>query len=356
MSEQKSGSNRLCSRKEAQLLMSLGWKAADLHLHTWCSSDVAPVEATDPLTIYHAARNAGCGFVTFTDHDTMAAYDRVGWTREGIVTGVEIKILDPKNVGHTLHVNVYDLTLKQFNELEDIAQKAQNIETFLHYLKEYQLCYSYNHPFWHEPDEIPCIYSIFNVAAQFPVVEYNMGRIGALNRQALLLAENNSSGLMATSDSHAGWNGSALTLAQGENFREYFKNISDGESYFVPQDMTVTGFSWEIIQRIRYILSKKKWLFNNPSFAIQTGIGVLDSLSASLIKSDVNRFKRVKKLLQVVLETVVISQIPSLLYIKSQHSLADEVAVLRRALTGNWDFRKLKISRTINTNPTGQEA
>jgi predicted metal-dependent phosphoesterase TrpH len=139
---------KFCSREQAEELMHNGWGAIDLHVHTWCSYDVLPLKNLDPLALYEKARQKGFRLVTFTDHDTMDAYDRVGWTREGIVPGVEIKILDPERVGHTLHINVYELNKKQFLELEEIAVKDQNLETFIDYLRDNDLCYVYNHPFF----------------------------------------------------------------------------------------------------------------------------------------------------------------------------------------------------------------
>ncbi len=40
----------------------------------------------------------------------------MGWSG-----GAEIGIKDLKSVGHTIHINVYDLSNKQFQELVDIA-------------------------------------------------------------------------------------------------------------------------------------------------------------------------------------------------------------------------------------------
>jgi predicted metal-dependent phosphoesterase TrpH len=100
---------RTIDPQEARILLADGWQAADLHVHTLHSYDVIPTRQVDPLVMYLKARRAGMAYVAFTDHDTMAAYDQIGWTREGLVPAVEVKILDARNVGHTIHVNVYTL-------------------------------------------------------------------------------------------------------------------------------------------------------------------------------------------------------------------------------------------------------
>src|SRR3974377_1715937 len=85
-------------------LLAEGWHRADLHVHTLCSYDVVKAPWLHPEALYRKAREMGLKYVTFTDHDTMRAYDMIGWEREALVPGVEIKIKDPKAVGHTLHV------------------------------------------------------------------------------------------------------------------------------------------------------------------------------------------------------------------------------------------------------------
>ena len=71
--------------EEAKGFIAGGFAAADLHVHTHHSYDVIPTGLVDPLTLYRKARRLGMTYVAFTDHDTMDAYDQIGWTREGLV-------------------------------------------------------------------------------------------------------------------------------------------------------------------------------------------------------------------------------------------------------------------------------
>ena len=99
----KLGNNKttICS-EVAETLIQEGWKKMDMHVHSSCSYDVPPVQAMHPVVLFEKARDQGLDFVTFTDHDTVKAYDLLGWDKEGLVPGVEIEIKDSEKIGHTL--------------------------------------------------------------------------------------------------------------------------------------------------------------------------------------------------------------------------------------------------------------
>jgi predicted metal-dependent phosphoesterase TrpH len=69
-----------------------GRKWMDLHVHSSCSYDVPPVQTMHPAVLFENAKSQGLDYVTFTDHDTIKAYDLLGWNREGLVPGIEISI------------------------------------------------------------------------------------------------------------------------------------------------------------------------------------------------------------------------------------------------------------------------
>ena len=229
---------KLVSLRKMPELLKEGWHQADLHVHTYYSYDVLPSTFLDPIFLYEKARRRGMKYITFTDHDNMDAYDRVGWTREGLVPGVEIKIKDAKNVGHSIDVNVYELNKLQFKELMEIAKIKQNIFMFITYLKENNLPFVYNHPFWYNHGEKPNFKVIHSILKLFPVTEYNMHRVWQKNVLTLKLAEKYGKGIIATTDTHVGDIGRASTFAKGETFREYFHNIAEGRVYLNPQDLT----------------------------------------------------------------------------------------------------------------------
>jgi predicted metal-dependent phosphoesterase TrpH len=318
--------------EEARNLLAEGWAAADLHVHTLHSYDVIPTQLVDPLTLYQKARRLGMTYIAFTDHDTMDAYDQIGWTREGLVPAVEVKISDPDKVGHTVHINVYALDRGQFGEILKIAQIGQNIERLVSYLKDEQLPYIFNHPFWHEPREKPNLRAVLDIVDLFPVLEYNMGRIARINRQALRLAQARRRGIVATTDTHVGEIGRAFTIARGRTFLEFFDQIRMGQSFIVPADLNISRLKEETTIRICHLFNKAGWLYPKDSLAMDTGSAILDGIIARLAKArpDIPRFA--KKILKIILEAASRSGIPGSLYFRSQRNLADQISGLLESM------------------------
>lgn len=232
---------------EARRLREEGWLAADLHVHSTCSPDVLPSPDFEPETIYQTCRQRGLHYITITDHDCADAFDQIGWQRENLVTGVEVTLNDPIRVGHTIHVNVYDFERWHFHELMKIARFDRNLETFIDFVKDQDLPYTYNHPFWFAQGESPNYRAVEEIIDLFPVIEYNMKRVRKRNLMALWLANKHNKGVIANTDTHIGEMGATYTLAQGETFREYFQNIADGNAYIVPQDMNVKNLNEEVV-------------------------------------------------------------------------------------------------------------
>jgi len=312
---------------QARTLLAEGWQAADLHVHTLHSYDVIPTRQVDPLALYNKARRLGMTYVAFTDHDTMAAYDQIGWTREGLVPAVEVKILDPRNVGHTIHVNVYTLNRRQFLEIQQIAGKAHDIVTLAGYLKAEGLPFIFNHPFWHEPEEKPNLRGVLDAARLFPVLEYNMGRIGRINAQALRLADSLSKGIVAATDSHVGEIGRAFTLARSGSFREFFDRIAARESHLSPADLTLSRLKEETSLRIHRLFDKTGWLQAKESLRMDTGNAILDGIISQVARKGLGT-PRSHRLLKKAIEALSGSGIPGALYLRYQNSLADRIGRL----------------------------
>jgi predicted metal-dependent phosphoesterase TrpH len=319
----------LIDPQKARALLAEGWQAADLHVHTLHSYDVIPTRQVDPLIMYLKARQSGMTYVAFTDHDTMAAYDQIGWTREGLVPAVEVKILDAKNVGHTIHVNVYMLDRRQFREVQEITARARDIVTLTEYLRAEGLPFTFNHPFWHEPDEKPDLGAVIDIAPLFPVLEYNMGRIARINAQALRLAESLSKGIVAATDSHIGEIGRAFTLARSDgSFREFFGRIAAREAHLCPVDLTLPRLKEEATVRIRRLFDKTAWLYAKESLKMDTGSAILDGLVRRMAREGPESSKLSRWLLRKAVETLAGSGIPAALYLRNQRGLADRVGRL----------------------------
>jgi len=320
MSEMKQDIGIL-TQEEATDLRLQGWHAADLHVHTFFSRDVLHARPLHPLELYNKSLRLGLKFITFTDHDTMDAYDLIGWNRENLVTGVEIKIKDMDMVGHTIHVNVYDLAKDQFNDLKEIAQSG-DLKTFLAYLKRNDLPFVYNHPLWFEPNELPNLAAIPRLAKLFPVLEYNMYRINRKNELVMNIARKYNRGLVASTDTHSGSIGKVYTLSRGDTFKEYFRNIKKGNSYIVIKDLTKEDLVEEINAWIGMIF-RNEMIQEAPR--ISTGIGYIDKIIRILSSNTLMDFPRLQKSAMSMAYKISNSGVPALLYLRSERLLLPEI-------------------------------
>jgi predicted metal-dependent phosphoesterase TrpH len=312
----------LISLDEAQALRAQGFKAADLHVHTFYSYDVIPTREVDPLVLYEKARARGMSFVSFTDHDTMDAYDRIGWTREGLVPGVEVKILDRQKVGHTVHVNVYLLNKRQFEEIERIARVAQDVELLVEYLRAENLPFTFNHPFWHEPGEKLNARAVVELAELFPVLEYNLGRIKKLNQLMLKLAAEKNKGVVAGTDSHTGDIGRIFTVARGEDFAEFFESVSKGHSCLVTEDLNYQRVKKEIFERLEMLLDRGKWVMPKKGLAMETGNVLVDGVIENLAGGGVGWLRLEHSILKAVAMAISQTGLPAVMYLRKQNQLA----------------------------------
>jgi hypothetical protein len=241
---------------------------------------------------------------------------------------VEVKILDPVNVGHTIHINVYTLDRRQFAEIRRLAGQARDVVALTSYLRAERLPFAFNHPFWHEPEEQPNLKAVLEVARLFPVLEYNMGRIGRINAQALRLADSLSKGIAAGTDSHVGEIGRAFTVARGRSFREFFERIAARESRICPADLTLPRLKEETSLRVRDLFDKTRWLWAKDTLTMDTGNAVLDGIIQQVAK-DRSHFPRLSRwLLKKAIEALSGTGVPGRLYLRCQNDLADRVGRL----------------------------
>lgn len=311
----------ILSYEEAEELKQQGWRTADLHVHTFCSSDVLPARPLHPEALYHRAKATGLHFVTFTDHDTMQAYELLDGRRDDLVTGVEIRIHDPDMVGHTIHVNVYDLDFDQFRELKEIA-KAGDLNGFLACLRRNDLPHVYNHPLWFEAGERPNLAAVPKLARLFPVLEYNMHRIDRKNQLVMEMSRKFNRGLVAATDTHSGMVGKIYTIARGDTFREFFRNIRKGNSYIVVRDLTREDLVKEINAWIGLIFSLET-AAGAPDCSM--GIGYLDKIIHALTSETLRDFPRLYSYAMRLAYRLSNSGLPAALYLRSERSMLPEI-------------------------------
>jgi len=314
--------NGIISQDEATELTEQGWSSSDLHIHTLFSYDVLPVPSLHPEALYRKAKKMGMGFVTFTDHDSMEAHQVLG-EREGLVTGVEMRIKDIEFVGHTIHVNVYDLDEEEFVELEDIAVVEGDVRAFVGYLRRRGLPFTFNHPFWFEPGERPNLRAIPEIVKLFPVVEYNMHRVEKKNELAMAMARKYDKGLVAVTDSHSGMIGKVRTLSKGDSFREYFRNIAEGRSYIVASDLTMQDLIDEVNAWIELIFNLDASKLDLSNFS--TGFCHLDRLVRALASERLKGCPRFYRNLEKLVYRISNTGIPASIYLRMENSIIPQI-------------------------------
>ncbi len=317
----KDGGLKIMSHEQAEIYRKQGWKAADLHVHTLCSPDVIPDRSMHPDALYHRAKERGMDFVTFTDHDTMRAYDLLTGELEGLVTGVEMRIKDLDLAGHTIHINVYDLSVEQFLELKVISEQG-DLRSFINYLVKNNLPYIYNHPLWFEHKERPNLAAIPDLVKLFPVLEYNMHRVHRKNEITMALARRYNKGLAASTDSHAGNLGQVYTLSHGDSFREFFENICNGSSYIVVKDLTKHDIIQEMNRWIELIFSPD---IPGETKEYSLGVSYLDKIISVLSGETIRSFPWICKTAQRASHKISNSGLPALLYLRSEGAHLPEI-------------------------------
>jgi len=307
-------------------LLGPDWLAADLHVHTRVSPDVLPVPENEPSALLDRAQRLGLGYVSFTDHMTMDAYDLVGWEREGLIRGVEVSLLDRKNVGHTIHLNVYLATRPQFVEILALCRNSGDLPTLLSFLRANDLPHTYNHPFWFESGERPNLHAIPEVARLVPVLEYNRGRVARLNRLTVELAAKEKKALVACSDCHTGENlGTARTYARGATPRAYLESIRAGRAYFMTSDLTLSDLTRQVNEWIGLIFNGEWREDARTGRGFSIGEPRVDWILNACTRSRLSGSRPLMGTLRRLVSAVSSSGIPQSLYIRSQNAIALEI-------------------------------
>ncbi len=311
------------SAEVAEALRHEGWKKMDLHVHSSCSYDVPPVWAMQPAVLFEKAKEQELNFVTFTDHDTIKAYDLLGWDREGLVPGVEITIKDPERTGHTVHVNVFELDSEEFGDLETIASQEHDFKSFIRYLRTHNMAYMYNHPFWFATGDHPNLWAIPELLQKFPVVEYNIQDLTEKNLITEALAMRYGKGIAATTDSHTGGMGAVYTLAKGDTFKECFENIKKGKSYIVVEGVTKRHLTKELSSWIELVFSMDRQLRKDVNFT--TNILSFDRAIRLFANEKIRKFPKINSLTKQFFQSFSKSGLPAYIYMKSEKRLVSKI-------------------------------
>ncbi|MGV8150661.1 MAG: PHP domain-containing protein [Candidatus Woesearchaeota archaeon] len=353
----------ICVKKNfASDLILRGYSAMDPHCHTSFSYDVPDVPETNPLYVIKKQSDKHL-IPTITDHDTLNGYLNAKKNNnyaKKIISGVEIRIkpkiarlIDHKNI-HTLHINVFGLTTEQFNILEDISIKTGDLDKFIGFIKEENLEWMYNHPFWHETHERLQWRAIPGLAKNyFDVIELNASMPKSFNDLSLHIAEKFNKGVIASTDSHTGNPGTAFVIAEGKTFRDFWQNIKESKMYILRGDMTPLGVVKESSMMINNIfrsnINPRPEQYYKPSVGFKT----IDKISASVTTGALKNKLVIKKTLHMIMQTLNYSAGPILawkLYVRKNNVFADEIKNRLESITARMKLGNVqKISAMTST-------
>jgi predicted metal-dependent phosphoesterase TrpH len=334
---------KILNEEQAKELLNQGYFGIDPHCHSSYSYDVPDVPETSPEALVHEEERLGLREF-FSDHDTMNGFDYMRKkgltgsikTKTGLIPGVEIKIrplkarhVDLKKDMHTIHINVFGLNKEQFIMLEEISEKYRDLDEFVKYLKQEDLNWMYNHPFWHEPHERLNWKVIPGLAKNyFDVIELNSNRPKAFNDLAMHIAENLNKGIVASTDSHIGKPGRAYVLAEGKNFEQFWENVKERKMYIVRKDMTTLGVVKESAAMIHHIFKANIRTSEERRYTPVTGIKPLDSVALAVTSGRLKKMYFTKKIIHTFFYTLNYTAGPLLawrLYMSKANNLAERI-------------------------------
>lgn len=282
-----------------------------------------PAPELSPEALYKKGLDLGLDFITFTDHDSMKAYESLGLEREKLVSGVELTVRDPEKAGHTVHVNIYELDFEEFAELRELADVEHKLLSIIDFLKKHRLPYIYNHPLWFEFHEEADPSKVPELAKLFPVLEYNLHELKLKNELILALAERLGKGIVATTDAHTGKLGQIYTLAKGETFREFFRNIEKGQNFIVPEDLTREFLTDEMNTWIDLIFEKSQQSREIKGFL--SGIKPVDAVVRISRSNLLHNFPGLNRTTMELFYLLSNTGIPASFYLHSEMSTARQI-------------------------------
>lgn len=334
MTNKDLNSDRFIDVAQAISLREQGYLAMDSHCHTSFSYDVPDVIQTSPENIIKIQKQKGL-IPVITDHDTLKGYLNARKISRKIVSGVEIRIKPEKaklleyNKIHTLHINVFGLTKEQYAILNNIANIDKDLDLFTQFLRDEDLEWTYNHPFWHENHEKLHWKAIPGLAKNyFDVIELNASMPKSMNDLSLHIAQRFNKGIVASSDSHTGNPGTAYVLAEGKNFKDFWSNIKQGEMFLVRRDMNAISAVRESSDMISNIFRSNIHTTPEQRFKPSIGIKPADMIAASVTTGRLKNKFIIKKALQMTLQTINYSAGPILawrLYLRKNNVFANKV-------------------------------
>jgi predicted metal-dependent phosphoesterase TrpH len=335
-------------------LIKQGYFAMDPHCHSSYSYDVPDVKETSPESIIKVQKLKNLRQV-LTDHDNLNGYNRLKSKGQKILPAVELtfkpkiarKVISPKTI-QTVHINIFGLNNSDLTALREIAGTGDLDELIL-YLKQNDLDWMYNHPFFHEKKEKLNWRAIPGLAKNyFDVIELNNSFSKGLNDINQRIAEKLDKGIVASSDSHTGNPGRAFVIAEGKNFKDFWENVKSGNTYIMRKDMN----TWGIVREASLIINQAFNANIRPSiqkrYRPATNVEPLDYIMKSVTSGKLKNQFITKKVIQMTLQSLNYAAGPMLawrLHVTKNEDKAEHIRNKMQALTNNIQSLKQHVKK-----------
>ena len=343
--------NKIVSIEQGMKFIGDGYFALDPHCHSSYSYDVPDADNTSPESIVKMQKSKGIK-TTLTDHNTLEGYNYLRRKGIKIIPAVELtfkpliarQIISSRPI-QTLHINIFGLNNNDLAVIKEITQRG-DLDELVAYLKQNDLAWVYNHPFYHADKEhlnwkvIPALAKNY-----FDVIELNSSYSKGLNDITQKLAENLGLGIVAGSDSHTGNPGKALVIAEGKNFNDFWENVLEGKAHVVRKDMGTFDIVHEasliINQAFRARLRPRPGRKYTPATSIAPFDYVIKSVTSGKLK---NRFIA-KQVLHMMLQSINYTAVPIFawrFHVTKNEEIAERIRNRMNILTNNILTNKMK--------------
>lgn len=318
--------NIISAERGAELIKD-GYFALDPHCHSSFSFDVPDVRETSPETIMKVQKSLGLMNI-LTDHDTIDGYNHLRSKGYKSIPAMELtfrpriarKIFSQKPI-QTLHVNVFGPGKNDVFNLREISLRG-DLDELIRYLRQNDLEWMYNHPFYHEKKERLNWRVIPELAKNyFDVIELNGTYSRSINNINQRIAEKLGKGIVASSDSHTGNPGVGYVVAEGKNFRDFWDNVKEGNAYIMRRDMNGRAIMQEASLMINHAF-KANTRRKSRGYTPATGIDAFDTIAKSVTSGKLKNTVLAKRILHMLIQSLKYTSIPMLAW--RLHATKDE--------------------------------
>lgn len=211
----------------------------------------------------------------------------------------------------TLHVNVFGPNKTDVFNLKEISLRG-DLDELIRYLRQNDLEWMYNHPFFHEKKERLNWKVIPELARNyFDVIELNGTYSKSINNINQRIAEKLGKGVVASSDSHTGNPGVAYVLAEGKNFRDFWENVKEGDAYIMRRDLNSKAIIQEASLMINHAFNANNRR-KSRRYTPATGIEPFDTIAKSVTSGRLKNAVLVKRILHMLIQSLKYTSIPML--------------------------------------------